>query len=51
MVFNDDYERLTHLFKIDELLLFEGEVIYDSFRNEVKVNANKILLLDEVREN
>jgi DNA polymerase-3 subunit alpha len=48
VVFNDDYERFKHLFKIDELIFVEGEVIYDSFRNEVKVNANKILLLDEV---
>lgn len=48
VVFNDDYERYKHLFKIDELIFVEGEVIYDSFRNEVKVNANKILLLDEV---
>lgn len=48
VVFNEDYELYKHLFKIDELIFVEGEVIYDSFRDEVKVNANKILLLDEV---
>jgi DNA polymerase III alpha subunit len=47
-VFNDDYEQYKHLFKIDELIFVEGEVIFDSFRNEVKVNASKILLLDDV---
>ena len=48
VVFNDDYEQYKHLFKIDELIFVEGEVIFDSFRNEVKVNASKILLLDDV---
>lgn len=48
VVFNDDFEQYKHLFKIDELIFVEGEVIYDSFRDEVKVNASKILLLDDV---
>ncbi len=48
VVFNDDFERYKHLFKIDELIFVEGEVIYDSFRDEVKVNANNIFQIDDV---
>lgn len=48
VVFNEQNEMYKHLLKMDELVFIEGEVIYDSFRNEVKVNANKIMNLDEV---
>ncbi|MDD3266593.1 MAG: OB-fold nucleic acid binding domain-containing protein, partial [Burkholderiales bacterium] len=48
VVFNEQNELYKHLLKIDELVFIEGEVIYDSFRNEVKVNANKIMNLDDV---
>jgi len=48
VVFNQEYEKYQHLLKIDELVLVEGEVIYDSFRDELKVNAARILQLDEV---
>lgn len=48
VVFNEQFEQYKNLLKIDELVFVEGEVIFDSFRNEVKVNAEKILLLDEV---
>lgn len=48
VVFNEDFERYQHLLKIDELIFVAGEVIYDSFRDEVKVTAQRILQLDEV---
>lgn len=48
VVFNENYERYRHLLKIDELIFIEGDVIYDSFRNEIKVNASNIFQLDEV---
>ena len=51
VVFNDEFEKYKHLFKIDELVFVEGEVIYDSFRNEVKVNASQVFQLDEVIQN
>lgn len=51
VVFNDEFEKYKNLFKIDELVFVEGEVIYDSFRNEVKVNASQVFQLDEVIQN
>lgn len=48
VVFNDDYETYKHLLKMDELIFVEGDVIYDSFRDEIKVNAAKIMTFDEV---
>ena len=33
---------------MDELVFVIGEVSYDSFRDEIKVNANQVLQLDEV---
>lgn len=48
VVFNDDYETYKHLLKMDELIFVEGEVIYDSFRDEIKVNAGRIMTFDEV---
>lgn len=48
VVFNEVFELYKHLLKMDELVFVEGEVIYDSFRNEIKVTAERILLLDEV---
>lgn len=48
VVFNDDFEQYKHLLMIDELVFVEGEVIYDSFRDQVKVNASKIMTLDQV---
>lgn len=48
VVFNEVFERYFHLLKIDELVFVEGEVIYDSFRDEIKVTAERILTLDEV---
>ena len=46
--FWDDFEKYKHLFKIDELVFVEGEVIYDSFRDAIKVNASQVFQLDEV---
>lgn len=48
VVFNEVFERYSQLLKIDELVFVEGEVIYDSFRDEIKVTAERILTLDEV---
>ena len=48
VVFNEVFERYSQLLKIDELVFVEGEVIYDSFRDEIKVTAERILTLNEV---
>ena len=48
VVFNEVFEKFKHLLKIDELVFVEGEVIYDSFRDEIKVTAERIMTLDEL---
>lgn len=48
VVFNEVFEKFKHLLKMDELVFVEGEVIYDSFRDEIKVTAERIMTLDEL---
>ncbi len=48
VVFNETYERYKHLIKIDEMVFIEGELMFDSFRNQVKITAGKIYTLDEI---
>lgn len=48
VIFNQEYDKYNHLLKMDELVFVIGEVSYDSFRDEIKVNANQVLQLDEV---
>ena len=51
VIFNQEYDKYNHLLKMDELVFVVGEVSYDSFRDEIKVNANQVLQLNEVIEN
>ena len=48
VVFNELLEQSSHLLAIDNLVFVRGEVIFDSFRNQLKVNASEILTLDQV---
>ncbi|RTK92916.1 MAG: DNA polymerase III subunit alpha [Neisseriaceae bacterium] len=48
VVFNELLEKSKHLLTMDNLVFVRGEVIYDSFRDQVKINASEILTLDEV---
>ncbi len=51
VIFNQEYDKYNHLLKMDELVFVVGEVSYDSFRDEIKVNANQVLQLNEVIAN
>lgn len=48
VIFNDDYEKYKELLKIDECIFIEGELIYDSFREQIKITAKKIYTFDDV---
>lgn len=48
VIFSENYEKYKHLIKIDEMVFIEGELMFDSFRNQVKITAGKIYSLDEV---
>jgi len=45
--FAADYEKYKHLLKMDEMLFIEGELTYDSFRNQIKMVAKKVDTLDD----
>jgi len=47
VVFSEENEKYKHLLKIDEMVFVEGELIYDSFRNQIKITAKHIYTLDE----
>ncbi|TXH59772.1 MAG: DNA polymerase III subunit alpha [Bacteroidia bacterium] len=48
VIFNQEYERFKHLIKPDEMIFVEGDLVYDSFRSQIKVTAKNIYLLDEI---
>jgi DNA polymerase III subunit alpha len=48
VVYDSEFEKFKHLLKMDEFIFVEGELIYDSFRNEIKITAKNIAHIDEV---
>jgi DNA polymerase-3 subunit alpha len=48
VIFGDEYEKYKTLLKADELVFVLGELIYDSFREQIKVTAKQIYSLDDV---
>jgi DNA polymerase-3 subunit alpha len=48
VVFNAEFEKYKHLLKMDEMVFVSGEVIFDSFRNQIKVTAKQIFTLEEI---
>ena len=48
VVFNEEFEKYKPLFKMDEFIFVTGELMYDAFRNQIKVTAKHISTLDEI---
>lgn len=48
IVYDTEFEKYRHLLKMDEFIFVEGELMYDSFRNQIKVTAKRIATLDEI---
>ncbi len=48
VIFNEDFDKYKHLIKIDEMVFVEGELMFDSFRNQIKLTAKHIYSLDEI---
>ncbi len=48
VIFNDEYEKYKELIKIDECVFIEGELMYDSFREQIKITAKSIYTFDDI---
>ncbi|MBY0379419.1 MAG: DNA polymerase III subunit alpha, partial [Burkholderiales bacterium] len=48
VIFNDDYEKYKDLLKVDSFVFVEGELIYDSFREQIKITARSVYNLDDI---
>lgn len=48
IVYDTEFEKFKHLIKMDELIFVEGELMYDSFRNQVKITAKDIAQIDDI---
>jgi DNA polymerase-3 subunit alpha len=51
VVFDTEAEAYKSLLKIDEFVFVEGELMYDSFREQVKITGKRIYTLDEMLQN
>ena len=51
IIFNDEYDEYKHLIKVDSFIFIEGTVMYDSFREQIKITAHQIFNLDEILAN
>jgi DNA polymerase-3 subunit alpha len=48
VVYDSEFEKFKPLLKLDEFIFVEGELIYDSFRNQIKITAKNIAQIDEI---
>lgn len=48
VVFSNELDKYKPLIKIDEFVFIFGELVYDSFREQIKVTAKKIHTIDEI---
>ncbi len=48
VIFNDEYEKFKDLLKVDEFIFIQGELMYDSFRDQIKITAKQIYNFDEI---
>lgn len=48
VIFNEQWEQYKQLLKVDELIFIEGELMYDTYRNQIKITAESILTLNEI---
>jgi hypothetical protein len=48
VVFDAEFEKFKHLLKMDEFIFVEGELMYDSFRDQIKITAKNIAQIDQI---
>lgn len=48
VIYDTEFEKFKHLLRMDGFIFVEGELIYDSFRNQIKITAKNIAQIDEV---
>jgi DNA polymerase-3 subunit alpha len=48
ILYNNEYEEYQKYINIDNFIVVEGELMYDSFRDQIKVIAKKIYTIDEL---
>ncbi|MCE3268944.1 MAG: DNA-directed polymerase alpha subunit, partial [Burkholderiales bacterium] len=48
ILYDTEFEKFRHLIKMDELIFVEGELMYDSFRNQIKITAKNIMQIDDI---
>lgn len=48
VVYDIEFDKFKHLLRMDEFIFVEGELMYDAFRNQIKIMAKKIMLIEEI---
>ncbi|MCC2625051.1 MAG: DNA-directed polymerase alpha subunit [Burkholderiales bacterium] len=48
VVYDSEFDKFKHLLKMDELIFVSGELMYDAFRNQIKVTAKNIASIDDI---
>lgn len=48
VLYDSDYDKYRALVKEDEMVFVEGELMYDQFRNEIKITAKQLYTLEEI---
>lgn len=48
VLYNEEFEQFKHLLKIDELVFIDGTIMYDSFRDQIKVTVHNVYTIDEI---
>lgn len=48
IMFDAEYEKYRPLIKEDEMIFVEGDLMYDSFRNQIKITAKQVFTLEEI---
>lgn len=48
IIYNNEYESYKKYLNIDSFVVVDGELMYDSFRDQIKVIAKKIYSIDEL---
>lgn len=48
VLYDAEYKQYRALVREDEIVFVEGELMYDKFRNEVKITAKRILGLEDI---
>ena len=48
VVYDSEYQKYKEILKEDEMVFVEGDLIYDQFRNEIKVTARHLYTLEDI---